>query len=70
MSGSGAPDYNFCKKCGDPLVGAVRPVPIPTGLASPEAYTPKYVAEKILISKSALEILGLGPANQTAGADG
>ena len=69
MSGSGAPDYNFCKKCGDPLVGAVRPVPIPTGLASPEAYTPKYVAEKTVRSKSALKILDLRPAHETGGID-
>ncbi|MEK6529596.1 MAG: adenylate/guanylate cyclase domain-containing protein, partial [candidate division NC10 bacterium] len=46
----------FCKKCGQPLVqaGAAGPVAAPK-FASPQAYTPKHLAEKILTSKSALE---------------
>src|SRR5712692_7625395 len=46
----------FCKKCGQPLVqaGAAGSVAAPK-FASPEAYTPKHLAEKILTSKSALE---------------
>src|SRR5262249_36255906 len=43
-------DASFCLECGDP-VGAPA-----TGLhVSPEAYTPKHLAEKILTSKAALE---------------
>jgi len=46
----------FCKKCGQPLVqaGAAGSVAAPK-FASPQAYTPKHIAEKILTSKSALE---------------
>src|SRR5262245_66437632 len=44
----------FCKKCGQPVArtpsaGAAMKFP------SPESYTPKHLAEKILTSKSALE---------------
>ena len=42
----------FCNKCGTP-VAAERDAP--EGLPSPEAYTPKHLAEKILTSKAALE---------------
>lgn len=46
-----APDHNFCKKCGQALTGALR-----SGtLASPQAYTPRHLAEKILTSRTALE---------------
>ena len=46
----------FCKKCGQPLVqaGAAGSVAAPK-FASPQAYTPKHLAEKILTSRSALE---------------
>ena len=46
----------FCKKCGQPLVqaGAAGPAAAPK-FVSPQAYTPKHLAEKILTSKSALE---------------
>jgi class 3 adenylate cyclase len=42
----------FCSECAHPVTGlaAVRP-----RFNSPEAYTPKHLAEKILTSKSALE---------------
>jgi len=43
-------DASFCLECGQP-VGA----PATGRHASPEAYTPKHLAEKILTSKSALE---------------
>jgi class 3 adenylate cyclase len=45
-----APGKRFCGSCGTPAAGqsAAR-------TASPESYTPKHLAEKILISKSALE---------------
>ena len=36
----------FCNACGTPVGGDVR---------APETYTPKHLAEKILISRSALE---------------
>jgi ribosomal protein L40E len=48
------PSAKFCKRCGQPLEqvearsGAAR-------FASPEAYTPRHLAEKILTSRSALE---------------
>jgi len=38
----------FCHGCG-------RAVDAPSPMASPESYTPKHLAEKILISRSALE---------------
>ncbi len=44
------PDKRFCGACGAP-VGA----PLPERYASPQGYTPKHLAEKILTSKSALE---------------
>src|SRR5499433_1683621 len=42
----------FCKKCGQ-AVGAASSAPVVR--PSPESYTPKHLAEKILTSKSALE---------------
>jgi class 3 adenylate cyclase/tetratricopeptide (TPR) repeat protein len=42
----------FCNYCGTPVEPAVASRP---RFASPEAYTPKHLAEKILTSKSALE---------------
>ena len=49
-----APGHKFCKKCGQPL-GAAPIEREPARFASPQAYTPKHLAEKILTSKSALE---------------
>ena len=43
----------FCGGCGTALGTAAAPPGAKFG--SPEAYTPKYLAEKILISKNALE---------------
>jgi predicted amidophosphoribosyltransferase len=40
----------FCRSCGAPLTQAA-----PDRFPSPEAYTPKHLAEKILTSKAALE---------------
>jgi class 3 adenylate cyclase/tetratricopeptide (TPR) repeat protein len=49
--GSNAPGQKFCGECGAALgQGAVA-----GKFASPETYTPKHLAEKILTSKSALE---------------
>ena len=45
------PGNKFCGQCGASLVQAVTS----TKFASPETYTPKHLAEKILTSKSALE---------------
>jgi class 3 adenylate cyclase len=40
----------FCLECGEPIAQQVR-----DRFTSPESYTPKHLAEKILTSKSALE---------------
>ncbi|MGH7926601.1 MAG: double zinc ribbon domain-containing protein [Candidatus Binatia bacterium] len=45
------PGNKFCGQCGASLVTAIAS----TKFASPEAYTPKHLAEKILAFKSALE---------------
>ena len=42
----------FCSKCGTPVKAEAAGQP---RFASPDAYTPRYIAEKILTSKSALE---------------
>src|SRR5262245_28125723 len=44
-------EAKYCLQCGQPVsTGAV-----PSHFSSPESYTPKHLAEKILNSKSALE---------------
>jgi class 3 adenylate cyclase len=45
----------FCDGCGAPLAVTPGPTPGPVRFASPESYTPKHLAEKILTSKAALE---------------
>jgi class 3 adenylate cyclase/tetratricopeptide (TPR) repeat protein len=45
----------FCDGCGAPLAAASVSSPGPSRFVSPEFYTPKHIAEKILTSKSALE---------------
>jgi class 3 adenylate cyclase/tetratricopeptide (TPR) repeat protein len=50
---SNEPGENFCGGCAAPLVVASRPAEV--RFASPQSYTPKHLAEKILTSKSALE---------------
>ncbi len=42
----------FCNKCGTPVATEARTQP---RFASPETYTPKHLAEKILTSRSALD---------------
>src|SRR3990170_1414793 len=42
----------FCLECGAPVSAEAT---VPSRFASPEAYTPKHLAEKILTSKSSLE---------------
>ncbi len=49
------PGSRFCDNCGSALTEATPPSSLPSGLTSPDAYTPKYLADKILTSRSALE---------------
>ena len=49
---SNEPGEKFCGGCGQPLAS---PQQVVTRFSSPEVYTPKHLAEKILTSKSALE---------------
>src|SRR5437868_1045352 len=44
----------FCPECAQPIALAAQ-APAPTRFISPESYTPKHLAEKILTSKAALE---------------
>ena len=48
---SNAATQKFCGECGGPLTGTAAAGRV----ASPESYTPKHLAEKILTSKAALE---------------
>jgi hypothetical protein len=48
---SNPPANKFCNECGAPLAEMATGV----RFVSPESYTPKHLAEKILTSKSALE---------------
>ncbi|MBI2467140.1 MAG: zinc ribbon domain-containing protein, partial [Candidatus Rokubacteria bacterium] len=48
-----APAHKFCKKCGQPATAL--PAPGATRLPSPDAYTPKHLADRILTSRTALE---------------
>ena len=48
---SNAATHKFCGECGGPLTGIASAGKV----ASPESYTPKHLAEKILTSKAALE---------------
>jgi class 3 adenylate cyclase/tetratricopeptide (TPR) repeat protein len=47
-----SPSAKFCSECAQPLSLPAAPQP---RFASPEAYTPKHLAERILTSKAALE---------------
>jgi class 3 adenylate cyclase/predicted ATPase len=49
---SNEPNEKFCGGCGQPLAS---PQQVVTRFSSPEVYTPKHLAEKILTSKSAVE---------------
>ncbi len=51
---SNEPGEKYCGGCGQALEVTAAPVPTPK-FASPQSYTPKHLAEKILTSKSALE---------------
>ncbi len=45
----------FCDNCGASLAVSSASAAIPVRFASPESYTPKHLAEKVLTSKAALE---------------
>jgi class 3 adenylate cyclase/tetratricopeptide (TPR) repeat protein len=45
----------FCDRCGAPLAPTPEPVITRGRFGSPESYTPKHLAEKILTSRAALE---------------
>jgi len=47
------PDSSFCDKCGNNLQEPIETPPI--DYSKPKSYTPKFLAEKILTSKSTLE---------------
>ena len=49
------PGAKFCKKCGRALGAAPAPERESTRFASPQSYTPRHLAEKILTSKNAME---------------
>ncbi len=46
-----SPQQKFCGECGSKLAETTTPTPAP----SPNTYTPKYLADKILTSRTALE---------------
>src|SRR5262249_52530870 len=50
-----ASTHKFCKKCGQRLGAEASPGQSSGRFTSPETYTPKHLAEKILTSKAALE---------------
>jgi hypothetical protein len=47
---SNPPGHKFCGQCAAPLDKPTQP-----RFTAPESYTPRHLAEKILISKAALE---------------
>jgi len=50
------PGAKFCRKCGQPLIQTDRGSQTNASrFTSPERYTPKHLAERILNSKAALE---------------
>jgi len=49
---SNSPQFKFCGKCGHNLA---QPSPPPLDISHPASYTPKHLADQILITRSALE---------------
>jgi class 3 adenylate cyclase/tetratricopeptide (TPR) repeat protein len=47
-----SPGSRFCNECGKPVAGALVAAP---ASVSPQSYTPRYLAEKILTSRHAIE---------------
>jgi class 3 adenylate cyclase len=51
-----SPTAKFCSECGHAAASVIPPTPVSAArFGTPEAYTPKHLAEKILTSKAALE---------------
>ncbi len=50
---SNPPDSSFCEKCGHDLREAKPAAPI--DYSEPQSYTPKFLAEKILTTRSSIE---------------
>jgi class 3 adenylate cyclase/tetratricopeptide (TPR) repeat protein len=50
-----APDHRFCRRCGEALAASLAGIFPPGRFRSPEAYTPRHLAERILTSKAAVE---------------
>jgi class 3 adenylate cyclase/tetratricopeptide (TPR) repeat protein len=50
-----APDHKFCKQCGQPLPTSSAHRSAGMTSTSPQSYTPRYLAEKILTSRDALQ---------------
>jgi class 3 adenylate cyclase/tetratricopeptide (TPR) repeat protein len=50
-----APDHKFCKQCGHALATSSARAPAGVTSVSPQSYTPRYLAEKILTSRDALQ---------------
>src|SRR5262245_52494796 len=50
-----APTAKFCPECGQRLAPAAPPAEVKIPSPSPQAYTPGYLAEKILTAKTTLE---------------
>ncbi len=49
------PDAKFCLECGHPIARGRATGEAPHKFSSPETYTPGYLAERILTSKTSLE---------------
>ena len=50
-----SPEAKFCPECAHPTASTVLHAATIARFTSPEGYTPKHLAEKILASKAALE---------------
>jgi len=50
-----APAAKFCSQCGAPTAAPGAAPSSPERFTSPEAYTPRYLAERILTSRAAME---------------
>ena len=50
-----APSANFCSECGHPAAPPGQAPQVPVRFTSPDNYTPQRIAEKVLLSRSAVE---------------
>ena len=53
--GTNPPGQKFCGECGQPLDGGTQRLSRADGAGSPDSYTPRHLAERILTSRTALE---------------